>query len=115
MIIALFSGLLFIISGWIVNHFPPGRINVFYGYRSSRSMSDQATWDVAQRVASKEVIKVGSGLCLLSLLGFLISWLSDMSFTVGLVLVILAVFVMIVRVERRLGDFIEERSKQDQV
>lgn len=111
MIITCLIGLLFVIMGLILQRFPPRKLNSWYGYRTTRSMSDQATWDMAQQVASKEVLKMGVVLCIMSLLGFLISWFGDRAFIVGLGLVIFSTVMMIVRVERKLREFQVEQKK----
>lgn len=109
MMITLFSGLIFFIAGLILHRFPPGKINALYGYRTNRSMKDQTTWDLAQQLSSKAMMKVGLVLCLIGLLDFLFSWSGNYGFVMELVLLILAVVVMIVRVERRLKEFQDGR------
>lgn len=102
MIVTLILGLVFIIVGLISQRFPPRRINSMYGYRTNRSMADQASWDIAQRIAPKEMMKMGLGLSLIYPLDWLVMWSPGMSTLVGLALVILAVVIMIMRVEHKL-------------
>lgn len=65
-------------------------------------MADQASWDIAQRIAPKEMMKMGLGLSLIYPLDWLVMWSPGMSTLVGLALVILAVVIMIMRVEHKL-------------
>lgn len=102
MMITLISGLLFILMGLLFTRFYPKKINPFFGYRTPRSMRDQHSWDLAQQYSSREMIRAGIGLCLLSMLGFLFRSSGNMGFLIGLALVVLAIIVMIVRVERKL-------------
>ncbi len=55
----VFSGLVFIIAGYIMLKFPPKRINSFYGYRTNLSMKNQLHWDFAQKYSAITMIKLG--------------------------------------------------------
>lgn len=50
---------------------PPGNINSFYGYRTTRSMKNQQTWDFAHRICGKIWFGVGAVMLPLSLLAML--------------------------------------------
>lgn len=52
-------GMIFIITGWIMQKYPPKKINDFYGYRTARSRKTQEHWDFAQKESAKNIIKVG--------------------------------------------------------
>ncbi|MBU3113059.1 SdpI family protein [Clostridium lacusfryxellense] len=41
--------IIMIISGLVLRFKPPSKINIFYGYRTNRSMNSQKAWDYAQR------------------------------------------------------------------
>ena len=64
------SGIGFIIAGLITYKFPPKKINMLYGYRTSSSMKNQKQWDFAQLYSSKLMTILGFLLLLCSLLGF---------------------------------------------
>ena len=36
-----------LLLGWLLKKFPPKKINHLYGYRTQRSMKNQATWEAA--------------------------------------------------------------------
>lgn len=61
LIIFIFSGigLLLSIIGILFYNFPPKKINAFYGYRTSTSLSSQEKWDFAQRYSSKIMLWIG--------------------------------------------------------
>ena len=42
-----------ILFGWIFIHRPPKKINSIYGYRTSRSMKNQDTWEFAHYYCGK--------------------------------------------------------------
>lgn len=57
--------------GWRFLNKPPKNINSIYGYRTSRSMKNQQTWDFAHRVCGKLWFRVGAVMLPLSLLAML--------------------------------------------
>ncbi len=58
--------------GWRFLKKPPKHINSFYGYRTSRSMKNQQTWDFAHQVCGKLWFRWGLVLLPLSLLAMLL-------------------------------------------
>ena len=46
-------GLIYLVSGFILNKYPPKKINQTYGYRTKESMKSQAKWNFAQTYSSK--------------------------------------------------------------
>ena len=66
--------LVVIIGGLIWKKYPPKKINYLYGYRTSRSMKNQQTWDYANQIGPDMIIKTGFFLFLVAALSF---WLYD--------------------------------------
>jgi uncharacterized membrane protein len=64
-IVDLLIPLVIIVLGWVFLRYPPKKINGFYGYRTRRSMSSQASWDRAHRLCGKAWVRIGSLLLLL--------------------------------------------------
>ncbi len=64
-LIILLIGLVFTIIGHIFLKRPPKKINPHYGYRSSRSMKSQASWDKAQGFSAN--ITRNAGLLIMAL------------------------------------------------
>ena len=58
-------------SGWRFLNRPPQKINALYGYRTSRSMKNQQTWDYAHQVCGKLWFRAGAVMLPLSLLAML--------------------------------------------
>lgn len=56
---SLMVGPIFIVCGFILMRFPPKTINSLYGYRTSFSMKNQDTWDVAQKYGGYSMIVLG--------------------------------------------------------
>lgn len=47
-----------LLLGWLLKKFPPKKINHLYGYRTQRSMKNQATWEAAHKHSSLAFFKV---------------------------------------------------------
>ena len=47
-----------LLLGWLLKKFAPKKINHLYGYRTQRSMKNQATWEVANTYSSLVFFKV---------------------------------------------------------
>lgn len=99
----LFTGLVFIISGWYLKKNPPADINSLYGYRTNSSMKSQERWDFAQIYGAKQLVNTGIILCLMSLASLLFLLFFQLSMPVSLIafvaILLLCSIVMIVKVE----------------
>lgn len=60
--------LIFVLLGIVLYTFPPKKITPLYGYRTKKSMSNQRSWDFAQKHSSKLVIFLFSILVIMTLL-----------------------------------------------
>ena len=105
MVILLFTGPLFLIMGLILSRFPPRKINPLFGYRTRRSMRDQASWNFAQVVSSREMVKAGLVQTLCGLSGLIDSCNGHGFVLLGVGILLLTVVVMLIRVERKLKVF----------
>ena len=47
-----------LLLGWLLKKYPPKIINHLYGYRTQRSMKNQATWEAANTYSSLVFFKV---------------------------------------------------------
>ncbi|MDT0293800.1 SdpI family protein [Mesonia ostreae] len=64
-----FTGVVFILLGWVLYKYPPKEINSLYGYRTSKSMKSQEAWDFAQQYSGKLMVKTGAFLLVVGVLG----------------------------------------------
>lgn len=60
--------------GWRFQKHPPKNINSLYGYRTSRSMKNQQTWDFAHQVCGILWFRAGLILLPISLVAMLFVW-----------------------------------------
>ncbi|MFB6454470.1 SdpI family protein [Chitinophaga sp. Hz27] len=56
---ALFGGLLFLIMGYLILHFPPKSVKTWYGYRTFLSTRNQEMWEAANKDAAMVSRRVG--------------------------------------------------------
>ena len=109
-IIPISSGVIFVITGYIMLKFPPKKINPLYGYRTPNSMKNQERWDFAQRYSALEMIKCGALMCFVGLLGLIVYPDHMLAMFLGLGLLFLIVILLFIRVERA----ISRKFKQEQ-
>lgn len=98
----LLCGVIFIAAGLVMYIFPPKKINNFYGYRTSSSMSSIEKWHFSQRYSSLRMIESGAFLMLFSALGFLVTLSENAELALGITTTLLAVFYMLFRTENAL-------------
>ena len=59
--------------GYIMNKYPPKKVNWFIGYRTRKSMRDETVWKIANQYCGKLWMKIGLiVLVVASLLGILV-------------------------------------------
>lgn len=51
------SGIIFLIGAFIMKKLPPKKVNMWYGYRTSLSMSSEKAWHLSQKHSIKAMIK----------------------------------------------------------
>lgn len=113
-VIPILMGTFFLIIGFIMLKFPGKKINSSYGYRTSRSMKNQQTWDFAQLYSAKETIKIGIILMLFSIIGIWFNPNKVITIILGFVLITGPAIILIKDVERaikmKFGNENEQKS-----
>jgi uncharacterized membrane protein len=99
----------FLLAGLVLYLFPPKKINGIYGYRTPRSMKNQANWDYAQKIGGKYMMLFGVVIFITQTsFGFLLSYLGikqDLTIPFQLAIMILLLILMLVISERKLKQF----------
>lgn len=98
----LLCGLIFVVVGGYMYKFPPKSINLFYGYRTNRSMQSQDRWDFAQTYSAKIMIQSGVVMLVLSLLKQVVTLSTTAEMTIGFIMLIGNCIVMLVKTETEL-------------
>lgn len=94
------SGLILMVTGFIMLIFPPKKINSLYGYRTSSSMKNQDRWDFSQKYSAIEMIKLAAILASTSIIGLLYNPDGKLGMFLGLQLMIIMVILLVLRVEK---------------
>ncbi len=106
--IPFFNGLLFIIVGVVLFYFPSKKINVLYGYRTKNSMSSQELWDFSQKYSAKVMMWLGVVLMCSSFFTVYIDFGKVINVILGITLLILAVIILRIVVEKAITKKIEK-------
>jgi len=105
----LLVGIIFIITGFIMYKFPPKKINMLYGYRTTSSMKSQKRWDFAQVYSSKLMVYCGFGLSLSSIFGLFFDLSEGKGVFISTLFIIVSVLVLIYKTEKAIkGQFKNE-------
>lgn len=96
------SGIIFIITGFIILKFPPKKINMLYGYRTTRSMKNQEQWDFSQKYSAKLLMLCGLFLILISNISLLITLNNKAKLFISLALIIGSVMFLLFKTENEL-------------
>lgn len=99
-IIPFLVGIIFVITALILLRFPPKKINYFYGYRTSASMTNQERWDFSQKYSAVKMLQLGIYLFAISFLNLLIDISQEVSVFIGIGLLILGCIYMFVTTEK---------------
>ena len=83
--------ILIILIGYLMLQYPPKKINWFIGYRTRKSMSNEADWKLANQYCGKIWIITGLIMFIVTLILFVIFYLNVIRYTENM----LAIFVLI--------------------
>ncbi|WP_452232535.1 SdpI family protein [Lacinutrix sp. MEBiC02595] len=95
-------GIIFILTGIIMQLFPPKKINPLYGYRTRNSMKNQNNWDFAQKYAAKLLTIIGVVLLLLSTLNIFFNIQGNLEKIISAILILGAVIFLLIKTEGKL-------------
>lgn len=96
------SGIVFIITGFVMFKFPPKNINMLYGYRTTRSMKNQEQWDFSQKYSAKLLIFCGVFLILTSNISLIITINNKAKLFISLALIFGSVIFLLFKTENEL-------------
>jgi len=104
-------GALFLLPGTLVARHPPRKLNIFYGYRTRRSMLNQDTWTVANQFSTLMMIRVARPCILFGIVcSFLIPFPAILMVAAGATLVM--VVMILVLTERRLISLFDRKGNR---
>ena len=97
-------GPLFVVISLLTLLFPPKKINGLYGYRTRRSMSNQKSWDAAQKISSQVMLIEGVIMSLLAGLGFLLYPSEGLEIGLSLTVLVSGIAFLFVYTEKKIKD-----------
>lgn len=100
--IPIASSLIYLAVGSLMKKFPPAEINGLVGYRTSRSMRNQDSWDFAQIEGGKQMIRFGQIGILVGLIGLFIPLIGKWNFYLGIGWIFISCSFLIYSTERSL-------------
>ncbi len=95
-------GIVFLLIGKLIKNFPPADINGLYGYRTSRSMKDQQSWDFAQVEGGIQMIRFGKIGIAVGIVSLFIPLADQWDFYLGLAWLIISCSLLIYFTEKSL-------------
>lgn len=101
-IIMAMTGISYVVIGCVLQNHPPKKINMWLGYRTSRSTSSQRHWDFAQVYSSKKMVQSGAYLILGAVVGHFMRLEEMHAVYLGLAMVLVFSFIPIILTERAL-------------
>lgn len=106
LIISALSGVIYVITGWLMQRYPPKKINDLYGYRTKRSKKSQKHWEFAQIESAKHLKQAGY-YCLLSCAPYMLLEFDVSHIWIAMSFVTLIPFISIIQTEKALKNRFE--------
>ena len=95
LLLLLMVPIITLITGYLMYRHTPKSINGLVGYRTSRSMINQDTWNVANKYCASWWIKLG---IITTFISFLIYILFDVNEIVSIVIVLIQTFLLLLSI-----------------
>lgn len=111
----MFTGSTFTFGVWLLKKYPPKRINHWYGYRTSSSKKNLERWDFAQNYSAQTIVNFGFILIILGIASLFITLPNEESIALGIVTILLAVIILITRVEKAIKKNLIENTPQQRL
>lgn len=112
LLLLLMVPIITLITGYLMYRHTPKSINGLIGYRTSKSMINQDTWNFANKYCASLWIKLG---IITTVISFLIYILFDVNETVSIVIVLIQTFLLlfsIIPVEKALKNTFDENGNR---
>lgn len=98
-------GITISLAGILMFVFPPKKINMFYGYRTIRSMKNTENWNFAQKLSSRLMMIFGIPLLVTGIVGIIFSLDESLINIIGVVESIILVIILFIKTESDIAKF----------
>lgn len=95
LLLLLMVPIITLIAGYLMYRYAPKSINGLVGYRTSKSMINQDTWNFANKYCASLWIKIG---IITTVVSFLIYILFDVNEIVSIVIVLIQTFLLLLSI-----------------
>ena len=103
-IISTSTGIIFIITAIITSKYPPKKINMFYGYRTKKSMQSKDRWDFAQIYSTESLYKYGILLTFIGILCLFTSFSEVAATIIGLIIIFILIGLLMYKTEKAIDE-----------
>ena len=98
----LLIGPLMLVISLIFFYFPPKKINLIYGHRTSMSMKNQDTWQEANKRSTHMIILVSALTCILQLTGIVFNINQEITILYATVFLVACLIIGVIVIEKKL-------------
>ena len=98
----LLIGPLMLVLSLIFFYFPPKKINLVYGLRTSMSMKNQDTWDEANKRSTHMMLLVSALTCILQLIGIVFNINQESTILYATIFLVAGLIIGVILIEKQL-------------
>ena len=98
----LLIGPLMLVISLIFFYFPPKKINLIYGHRTTMSMKNQDTWQEANKRSTHMIILVSALTCILQLTGIVFNINQETTILYATVFLVAGLIIGVIVIEKQL-------------
>ena len=95
-------GPLMLVISLIFFYFPPKKINLIYGHRTSMSMKNQDTWQEANKRSTHMIILVSALTCILQLTGIVFNINQETTILYATIFLVAGLIIGVIVIEKKL-------------
>ena len=106
--IHLLIGPILVVISLILFYFPPKKINLIYGHRTSLSMKNQDTWDEANKRSSYMMVLVSAMTCIFQLIGIVFKLNQEKTILYATIFLVAGLIIGVLIVEKQLRSIFDK-------
>ena len=104
----LIIGPLMLVISLIFFYFPPKKINLIYGHRTTLSMKNQDTWNEANKRSIHMMLLVSALTCILQLIGIIFNINLETTILYATVFLVAGLIIGVIVIEKQLKDIFDK-------
>ena len=108
----LIIGPLMIVISLIFFYFPPKKINLIYGHRTTLSMKNQDTWNEANKRSIHMILLVSALTCILQLIGIVFNINLETIILYATVILVAGLIIGVIVIEKQLKTIFDKEGNR---